>query len=77
MEAPQYCCPNCHANRAHFELVLQVVQAIDKDARTGQVTAVVGEPEIRTGARTVCCRSCGFDGPEAMFIAEARLRPPY
>jgi len=74
LEAPPYCCPNCHANRAYFALV---VQAVDKDPHSGRVTGVRGEPVIESGQRFVRCRSCGFHGPEGMFVAEARRRPPY
>jgi hypothetical protein len=78
----QYCCPGCRGNRAFFDLIFRMVQAVDKDARTGEVRAARGEPYLEAAAdgmlrMDVRCRSCGFEGPESMFIAEARRRPPY
>jgi hypothetical protein len=77
LDTPQYCCPNCHGNRARFALVFPLVQAVDKDPRSGRVTATVGEPVVERERRSVRCRSCGFEGPESMFAAEARRRPLY
>lgn len=77
METEQYCCPNCHGNRARFGLVFPLFQGVDKDPQTGRVMATVGEPCVEGDRCQVRCRSCGFEGPETMFTAEARRRPPY
>jgi hypothetical protein len=77
LDAPQFCCPNCHGNRARFALVFPLVQAIDKDPHSGRVLAAVGDPVVEQERVLVRCRSCGFEGPESMFAAEARRRPPY
>lgn len=82
MADAQYACPNCHGNRARFDLIRYMTQPIDKDPATGAVRAVLGEPEPdldHDGAprMSVRCRSCGFEAPESMFIAAARRQPLY
>jgi predicted RNA-binding Zn-ribbon protein involved in translation (DUF1610 family) len=81
-ELQPYACPNCRGNRARFELIRYFVEPVDKDPLTGEIRAVLGEPvpdRDRSGAprMSVRCRGCGYEGPESMFIAQARRQPPY
>jgi rubredoxin len=78
----QYACPNCRGNRARFALIRPMVQPVDKDPWTGEIVAVLGEPtqDVDREGRprlSVRCRSCGFEGPESMFVAQARRQRPY
>ena len=80
--AQPYACPNCRGNRARFDLIRYYAEAVDKDPATGEIRAVLGEPTLdidRTGAPRliVRCPRCGFEGPESMFIAQARRQRPY
>lgn len=77
-----YACPNCKGNRARFDLIRYIAEAVDKDPATGEIRSVLTEPAPdvdRSGQPrfTVRCRGCGFEGPESMFTAQARRQRPY
>jgi predicted RNA-binding Zn-ribbon protein involved in translation (DUF1610 family) len=80
--AQPYACPNCRGNRARFALIRYLAEPVDKDPATGEIRQVLGEAAIdldRGGEprMLVRCRGCGFEGPESMFVAQARRQPMY
>jgi hypothetical protein len=75
-----YLCPACGTNRSRFNMIEQVVLAVKKDAKTGEILSYV-EPsdplqyQYNGDQYRVQCGVCGVIEPETSFMYMAINNP--
>jgi uncharacterized protein CbrC (UPF0167 family) len=75
-----YLCPACGTNRSRFNLIEQVVHAVKKDPRTGEIREEVAPNDplhhpYQGEAWRVQCGVCGAIDTEERFVRLAERHP--